>query len=1049
MPLGIENFHKNLNTRRIGVEKEHAYFIPYGNAERTALPREYSDRLTLLTGVWDFRFFKSVTEVPEDICALPDFCDTLPVPMNWQYALGKGYDTPQYTNINYPFPIDPPNVPEENPAGLYHRTFTVDGSDREQLLVFEGVDSCFYLFVNNKFVGYSQVSHMTSEFNITPFLTDGENDLKVLVIKWCDGSYLEDQDMYRASGIFRDVYILSRPSARISDVFIKPQLAGKSGKLSVELTSTAAVDATLTLTDRSGKVVAEGECRVEGDGVGILLPTIKNVKKWSDEDPYLYTLTLSAGGEHMTFPVGFRRIEVIGKVAYINGKKVKLRGVNRHDSHPTLGHATPYAHMERDIKIIKSHNINTVRTSHYPNDPRFLEMCDRYGLYVIDETDLECHAMRVIAESPLTSSPEWTAAYVERARLMLERDKNHPSIIIWSVGNESGAGINHAIMADFFRTRDGSRLVHAEDESRIASWLDLRRRELLTSNYKTDTAETSAYILSCLEAGDTPEKIDELITRYRATYDIESRMYPDDEMIDYYLSDATDKPFFMCEYSHAMGNGPGDLADYWEKIYANDCFLGGCVWEFTDHTADVGSVTDPKFTYGGYFGNKIHDGNFCVDGLVYPDRRPHIGLLEMKEVYKPFKITYDTLNGCLTVRSLRHFTSLDDIDFTYTVERNGRVIRTGSFYLHVRPESAASTVIPMPNTDGVLTLNVIARQRFATAWAEAGYEIGREQFVLDDTLTSRIGYTSADTVTDENSITARMGGLTATVDRKTGFITEVKEGKRRLITSPIIPTVWRAPTDNDRVVRREWEAAGLDKPEFKLLSITEDRKTATADGVPTASIRTEHEIITAGEPLGRLATTYTFGAGMDIIISTELELTDRVEFLPRFGFRTTVPAELEQMSYFGYGPHEAYEDKKQSSYLTTHKTTVTKNHEPYLRPQENGAHVGCKWAELLNDGGTGIAVFASAGGSELTLDDTFSLSASHFTPEQLTATNYDWELVPNGDVTLIIDYRNSAVGSNSCGPRLRKKVQICEKEISFSFRIKAVTFSGFDPFLEY
>ena len=1047
MPLGIENFHKNLHTRRIGVEKEHAYFIPYGDPSLTHLPREYSDRLTLLNGTWDFRFFKSVTEVPEELSALPEFCDTLPVPMNWQYAIGKGYDTPQYTNINYPFPKDPPNVPEENPAGLYHRKFKLDGKAGEQILVFEGVDSCFYLFVNDRFVGYSQVSHMISEFNITPFLTVGENDLKVLVVKWCDGSYLEDQDMYRASGIFRDVYILSRPEARISDIFIKPVLSGKSGKLSVELTGTAELDATLTLTDRSGKIVAEGECRVEGDGVGILLPTLKNVKKWSDEDPYLYTLTLAAGGEYMTFPVGFRKIEVVGKVVYINGKKVKLRGVNRHDSHPTLGHTTPYAHMERDIRIMKSHNVNTVRTSHYPNDPRFLEMCDRYGLYVIDETDLECHAMGVIAESPLTASPEWTDAYVERARLMLERDKNHPSIIIWSVGNESGAGINHAIMADFFRTRDGSRLVHAEDESRVSTWLDLKRRQLLIVDSRTKATEPSAYILSCITAADTPEKIDELIKRYRATYDFESRMYPDDEMVDYYLSDATDKPFFMCEYSHAMGNGPGDLADYWDKIYANDCFLGGCVWEFTDHTADVGSVTDPKYTYGGYFGNKINDGNFCVDGLVYPDRRPHIGLLELKEAYKPFKITYKPDSGILTVKSHRRFTSLDDIDFSYTVEKNGRVIRTGSFFMHIRPEGEASTVIPMPKADGFVTLNVVARQRFATAWAEAGYEIGRQQFELADTLASVVRYTPADTVSDGDSISAKMGDITAVIDKKTGFITEVKNGKKPLITSPIIPTVWRAPTDNDRYVRREWEEAGLNSPEFRLISITEGVKhTAPNEDLPPF-IQTRHEIITAGKPLGSLTVNYSLGEGADIIVEASLELESRVDFLPRFGFRTTVPGEYERLSYFGYGPYEAYEDKRLSSYITVHETTVTANHEPYLKPQENGAHYGCKWAELLNDGGTGLAVFAGAGNGWD--GDYFSLSASHFTPEQLDATAYNWELVPNGDTTLIIDYRNSAVGSNSCGPRLRKKVQICEKEISFSFRLRAVNFSGFDPFLEY
>ena len=1034
MPLGIPDYHKMLDTRRLGVEKEHAYFIPYGKRELTALPREYSDRLTLLTGVWDFRFYKSVCDLPDSISALPDFSDTLAVPMNWQYAIGKGYDTPHYTNVNYPYPIDPPHVPEENPAGLYRRSFTLTEDELavgEQLLVFEGVDSCFYLFVNDSFVGYSQVSHMTSEFNITPYVKCGDNDLKVLVVKWCDGSYLEDQDMYRASGIFRDVYLLARPRARLLDVFIKPSYTARRGSLTVELTATAPIDARLTLTDMGGRTVAEDECRVEGDGVGIKLPDFKGVRLWSDEDPYLYTLTVEAGGEYLTFPVGFRTIEIVGKVVLINGKKVKAKGVNRHDSHPTLGHTTPYAHMERDVRIMKANNVNTVRTSHYPNDPRFLELCDRYGLYVVDETDLECHGMGVVAESRLTASTEWTDAYVERARLMLERDKNHPSIIMWSVGNESGAGINHAIMADYFRTRDGSRPVHAEDESRVSMWLDCKRRG----------DDVGDYIRRCTTAAETPEAMDELKRRYRATYDIESRMYPDDAMLDYHLSDATDKPFFMCEYSHAMGNGPGDLSHYWKLIYENDSFFGGCVWEYTDHTAAVGDIyTDPKFTYGGYFGNTPHDSNFCVDGLVYPDRRLHVGMLEVKEVYKPFRLSFNRFTGMLTVKSLRHFTTLDDIDFFYTIEKNGDVIRTGKFYLHIKPEGEMTTLIPVPKTDGFVTLNVVAKSRFATKWSEAGSDIGREQFILSDRLSESFTYGECGLVSEDGKITAKMGNLIAEFDGGTGFITRLCDSGRDLIKSPIIPTVWRAPTDNDMKVRKEWEKEGLNSPEFRLtkMSAPESKDGGTV-------ITTAHEIYTAGSLFGRLTTRYTLGCGADVAVAVELSLADRVEFLPRFGFRTTVAREYEHMHYFGYGPHEAYEDKRLSAYISTHKTTVTKNHEPYIKPQENGAHFGCRWAELLNEGGIGLAVFGMSDGER---QGSFSFSASHYTPEKLDATAYDWELVPDEDITLIIDYRNSAVGSNSCGPRLAKSLQIDEKEIRFAFRLRSVAFSGFDPFIE-
>ena len=1037
MPLGIENYHKKLDTRRMGVEKERAYYVPYGKKESLSLPREYSDRFTLLSGEWGFRFFKSVTELPDSIKDIPAFEESIPVPMSWQYMLGRGYDTPLYTNVNYPYPVDPPNVPEENPAGLYHKTFTIAKGEGEYLLNFEGVDSCFYLFINDVFVGYSQVSHMTSEFNVTPFIKDGENDIKVLVLKWCDGSYLEDQDKYRASGIFRDVYLLSRPVSRIDDIFIKPTLSGDNGSLTVEITSRGEVDATLTLSDKNGKVILSGECHVEGDGVGIDLGTIKRVHKWSDEDPYLYTLTVFAGGEYIAFPIGFKRIEVREKVVYINGKKVKVKGVNRHDSNPFLGSATPFAHMERDIKIMKAFNVNTVRTSHYPNDPRFLELCDRYGLYVIDEADLECHGLGVIAENPLTSSVEWTDSYVERARLMLERDKNHPSIIMWSVGNESGGGINHAIMADFFRTRDGSRLVHAEDESRIAQWLDFKRNDLLNGNKRDGAMEGSQYILGCLKAADTPESIEALFKRYRATYDVESRMYPDDGMLEYYLSDKTDKPFFMCEYSHAMGNGPGDIGHYWDIAYNNDSFFGGCIWEFTDHSVAVGDIyTDPKFTYGGYFGVTPHDGNFCVDGLVYPDRTPHVGLYEMKEIYKPFKLSFDKKSSTLSVRSRRYFKSLDDVDFSYTIEENGRIIRSGRFYLRVPAEKEATTIIPMPRSSGFVTLNIVARQRFATAWADAGHEIGREQFIIQGEIEPKFDYGAYKITESDEAITVFAGNTAVTVDKASGFIAEITEMGKRVITSPITPTLWRAPTDNDRNVRREWEAAGIDKmiTELSSISVSESEVGAKIDVV--------HKLTSAEKPLGELHTTYSIADGAGVVVTAYLELCDRVEFIPRFGFRTTVAKENEQMRYFGYGPHESYEDKRASSYIAIHETTVTKNHEPYVKPQENGAHYGCKWAELKNHGGVGIAVFSI-------YDGDFSLSASHYSPEKLTATAYNWELVPDDDITLIIDYRNSAVGSNSCGPRLRKHLQIDEREISFSFRIKPIGFDGFDPFIEY
>ena len=1021
MPFGITDYHKKLDTGRVGAQKEHAYFIPHAcEGDALNLAREYSERLTLLTGDWDFHFYPSVTDLPPSIGEV-DFTETIPVPMNWQYMLGRGYDTPHYTNVNYPFPIDPPNVPEKNPCGVYHRKFTVEKNGMELLLNFEGVDSCFYLFINGKFIGYSQVSHMTSEFNITEHVTEGENDITVLVLKWCDGSYLEDQDMYRASGIFRDVYILRRPLARVSDVFLHPTLTGRSGTLSVDIDVTAPIDLTLRLLNKYGEEIEKKYVHVE-NSTTVTFERIKSVHAWSDENPYLYNLVIDAEEETIAQKVGFKSIRIVNKTVLINGKKVKAKGVNRHDSHPLLGHATPYEHMERDVKIMKANNINTVRTSHYPNDPRFLELCDRYGLYVVDEADLECHGMGVGSESPLTASPEWTESYLLRARLMLERDKNHPSIIMWSVGNESGAGMNHAAMADYYRRRDPSRLVHAEDESRNAQWLDDEAAGILGEGWGKNSIKNAK-----------PDSFE----RYRATYDIESRMYPDPAMLDYYISDRTDKPFFMCEYSHAMGNGPGDLRHYWDYIYANDCVFGGCVWEFTDHSAAVGDIyTDPKYTYGGYFGNTPHDGNFCVDGLVYPDRTPHVGLRELKEALKPYRVEYNRLCDRLTVTSLRHFENLRDVDFFYTVEVNGRIVKTGRLHFNLAPERSQSVSLGLYKIPkGLVTLNVIGKYGFDTPYAAAGDEIGRTQFILSDTMEPAFDYGKYE-ITDGEDILVRAGNTTVRVSRESGLVTSINEGGREMLLRPIEPTLWRAPTDNDRNVRREWEAAGLDKMTTTL------REISVKESEVGACITATLDMTAGGEHLGELDLGYHIAEGAGVVVTAHAELCERVEFLPRFGFRTELAKEYEWLDYFGYGPYEAYEDKRLASYVTRHKTTVTDNYEPYIKPQENGAHCGCKWAMLKNAGGIGLYISS-------VYDGDFSLSASHLSPEQLTSTDYNWQLVPEENVTLIIDYRNSAVGSNSCGPRLAKDMQIDEKEISFSFRLKPIPFSGFDPFAEY
>ena len=469
MPFNVPDYHKSLAELHVGCEKPRAYFIPYSEKNEAKDDiRDSSPYFKTLIGEWSFRFFPSVTEISDPLEVEFEKTDRISVPMNWQNALGRGFDTPNYTNTNYPYPVDPPHVPDENPAGVYARSFRLTKPQlcgKDVMLNFEGVDSCFYLYVNGKFAGYSQVSHMTSEFDITSLVHEGENEIRLVVLKWCDGSYLEDQDMYRASGIFREVYLLFRDKERINDIYLHVDTADdfSTAVISVDVGASSEIPIRYSLEDADGAELLMGEFDAKD---GIVLGKLASPSLWSDENPYLYTLYLYSGSEVIALPVGVRRVEIKGNVVYINGQKVKARGVNRHDSHHLLGHATPMEHIKRDLYIMKAHNCNMIRTSHYPNDPRFYALCDKMGFYVCDEADIEGHGLGIYRDgNELIDSPEWTPAFVDRAERMLERDKNHPSIIMWSVGNETGAGLNHTAILKYFKSRDVSRILHAEDES--------------------------------------------------------------------------------------------------------------------------------------------------------------------------------------------------------------------------------------------------------------------------------------------------------------------------------------------------------------------------------------------------------------------------------------------------------------------------------------------------------------------------------------------------------------------------------------------------------
>ncbi|MBE6597289.1 MAG: DUF4981 domain-containing protein [Ruminococcaceae bacterium] len=1024
------SYHKDLGKLHVFCEKPRAYFIPFEN-EKKALDgnRALSSRFISLCGDWDFKFYPSVHEIDDFLADnfSTDGFDKLSVPMCWQSETERGYDTPNYTNVAYPYPVEPPKVPELNPCGLYSREFFIPEAalQKEIYINFEGVDSCFYLFINNTFAAYSQVSHMTSEINITKLLKSGYNSIKVLVFKWCDGSYLEDQDKYRFSGIFREVYLLLRDKEHIKDIYARTSLSDdlSTASLKVELNSDSDLEVSYRLLSPAGEEISRGITRAkEGIEASLASPAL-----WSDESPALYTLILRSGEEYIVQKLGFKNIKIVNRVVYINGKKVKVKGANRHDSHPYLGYSTSMAHMLEDLYIMKRHNINMVRTSHYPNDPRFLALCDELGFYVCDETDLETHGTQSVGNwDLLTDSDDWTEAYLDRCERMFERDKNHPCVIMWSLGNESGVGKNQELMYNYLHARMPDCIVHCEDASR-------RWSRKFTAHYN--------------DRAPMPNYLD-----YHKRCDIFSFMYwsPDDCVNLIIKNKKLDMPLFLCEYSHAMGNGPGDLAEYWDTIYKYDSFFGGCVWEFTDHSVAIGDdkYRDPHFTYGGDFGDRPNDGNFCVDGLVYPDRRPHMGLMEYKQAIKPFRVSCDFSEGSFTVKNLRYFTSLEDLEIFWSFEVMGRSVASGSFQnTAIPPQHSKKYFFSLSGVElsrgGYLTVTL--RQKYPTAYADAAFEVGFEQFKLDaeEKLSANApalpdGYPISyeETNKDIKVITYNSEYI---FSKATGLLYSMISDGRQLLAAPMSPTVWRAPTDNDRRIKKEWREAGYES--FKV----------NCDSISVSDSNDKEITVTAKYTLGaaaklpflKLTSSYTVNVLGGIKVDTHAKrlnfnFQEVSPYLPRLGYELLMPAGNEALEYFGRGPQESYIDKRLASRMGRFTSKVHDHFEHYVRPQENMAHADTEWCFVSNLYGQGLLVSASSA--------PFSFNCSHYTAKMLTETAHDYELVPLKETVLNIDYRHSGIGSNSCGPALKECWRLNDKEIDFSFRMIPANIADVDPF---
>lgn len=1128
----IPHHYENLHILHENTMPDRNYYIPAGKAYSTSLDaRDHSDRVQFLNGTWKFRYYDSIYKLQDEFYSegydISGF-DDIPVPSVWQM---HGYDYHQYTNVRYPFAFDPPYVPKDNPCGAYVTDFDYDQNEDAPLahLNFEGIDSCFYVWLNGRYVGYSQVSHSTSEFDITEFIRNGSNRLCVLVLKWCDGSYLEDQDKFRMSGIFRDVYILKRPAGSVFDYFIRTSCDDiknpTKADVSIDFTAFTGyasgakpeagvgkgvdsdINIEVTILDADGRICSSGcvkcEICVQGDAntnadegktaasSSSITLSIDSPVLWNAEKPYLYTVIISCAGEVITDRIGIREITIENKIVYINGMPIKFHGVNRHDSDPVTGFTISREQIIRDMSLMKQHNVNAIRTSHYPNVPYFYEFCDEYGFYVIDEADIEAHGPSELFYSdnswenkaarwnePIANNPEFCESILDRIRRCVIRDKNRASVVIWSMGNESAYGVTFEEALAWVKSYDSSRLTHYES----AQYTDSKRK----------------YDYSNL--------------------DLYSRMYPSISEMAEYIDGDGDKPYILCEYCHAMGNGPGDLEDYFQFFDSHETTCGGFVWEWCDHAIYKGKAANGKamYAYGGDNGETIHDGNFCMDGLVYPDRRPHTGLLEFKNINRPVRITgYDETNGVLTLHNYMDFTDIRDyLTMSYEVTCDGQVITSGDIDVpSVAPHGdgtanlrlitemqnllqTLSAINSPDNSDSTATadcssvaerfddkaciknmiphrafLRVIYKAAVGSAFVKEGDVLGFDEVelgspkqntdeLMDKTsaLSKAQDTTSAPLHISETNTEFVISGsnFEYTFDRNTGNFAGIVVDGQELLSAPCDKTIWRAPTDNDRNIKNEWFRAHYD--------MVSERTYETS-----CIIKNDLAVITCTsclsaptvQPVLRINAEWTVSA--EGTITAGMHVTKNPEFpvLPRFGARMVLRKDMRNVNYIGMGPYESYIDKHHASWHGAFSASIDEMHEDYIMPQENGSHFDCSYVQIsapgANDGAdknssdknnsagsssyqsicntqTASTIAATTAHSiAVTSAVPFSMNASPYTAEELTNAAHNYELPESNKSVLCIDYRQNGIGSNSCGPELDEKYRFDEDEWEFGF----------------
>ena len=984
------------NPQVVGINKLPARATMYSfasAAQASKVGKEHSSRVQSLNGVWEFNWSPKPADVPENFLA-PSFkaWKSIRVPTNWEM---QGFGQPIYTNSQHPWGGNNyPNLPaENNPVGIYRKVFSMpaEWKDMDIRVHFGGVSSAFYVWVNGQKVGYSQDSRLPAEFDITPFIKEGENTLIAQVFRWSDGSYLESQDHWRLSGIHRDVLLLAEPKVALADYFVKAELDEQyeNGILQIRPKVTAPKNQDLKgwelkaqLLDQAGNSIKEQTIPITSitqhwfnqrwaAKFDFIRMSIDQPNPWTAETPNLYTLILSirdaAGAlvEAKSSKVGFRTYEVHKGIFMVNGEPVKLYGVNRHDHHRLNGKTVSYEDMRRDVELLKQYNFNAVRCSHYPNNPAFYDLCDEYGIYVMDEANVESHGLR----GELTNHPAWGKAFLERAIRMVERDKNHPSIFSWSLGNESGLGPNHSAMAGWIKYYDPDRLIHYEGSNGGGGPLSPQSRQT-----KAD-----------------PHDFVDMI----------SRMYPTPwELVDMDISQTGRKPLVACEYTHAMGNSNGSLKEMWDIIHGNPRWMGAFIWDWMDQGLWMEDGDCSQFVYGGYFGEKWHDGNFCLNGVISADQTVKPVMYECKYVFQPFEFKdFDPERKRVSIVQRRAFASLDQYNFSWELLEDGVGVSTGK----LAPNQKGIAKINASYTfksNRRYHINCYAKLKSEMSWADAGYIIAQEQFSWSSPQAQPVSEVASGATLSlekgDKHWTIRNDQLQLKINTETGHIDEYTVAGQALITQPLKPNFWRAPTDNDRSRQWDtpntltfWKNAGQAAGKLTLQeTIVEPQK---------IELKVQHQL---GRGEASHLTSYLINANGMLTIENQLQADSELPWIPRVGMELGINKSLSTISWLGKGPHENYVDRNQGAFIGLHQRTLQDFQTNYVVPQANGNRTGTTWARFLNERGQGLQITGK----------DFEFSAHAYTNENLEDATLVCELEEADHITVNIDHQQMGVG---------------------------------------